>query len=739
MTISKNKALAVSVRLGSLALATTVSLGAAAQETVLEETIVTAQKREQSLQDVPVAVSALGGESIDDFLAAGENIRALAGRVPSLNIESSNGRTLPRFYIRGLGNIDFDVNAAQPVSMVFDDVVLENGVLKSVPLFDIERVEVLKGPQGTLFGRNTPAGIVKIDSVKPGEENEGYLRGGYGTRSTWGLEGAATQVLSDEISARVAVKYEERNNWIDNTVTGPGDDFGSFEEVATRLFVRYEPSDTFSALVKFHSFEMDGSHPQVFYGNALRQGFEGLRPGFDVEVASHDGSSSIDLSHMGGALTLTWDLANGMTLTSITGYDEVNNFQRADIDGGLIGGPEVIGELGRQAFFAVESGDGLDDHHQLTQELRLSGDSGDLFYQVGLYFFDEAITVRSNNFAPVTEDIAKQDTLSYAAFGQVEYPLADATTLTAGLRFTVDDKELDAIPGINSSAFPDRISADDEYFNWDIALTHQLNDDVSIYGRAGSASRGPVTLGRFGFVSRADTETLTSIEAGIKARLMDGKARWNTTVYYYEIEDQQLTATGGVANVNQLLNADNTIGQGLETELELLPIDNLLITANLSWNDTEIDDSDLKDDACGSTPSCTLLDPIVGMRMGPFGPVTEVSIDGNPLPRAPEWLGNIAVQYSIPMSWGSLYFNTDWNYRDKSNLFLHESVEFVAEERWIGGVRVGIKDSEEVLDLALVGRNITDEVVVDGALNFLNLTAFVNEPEFWGLEATYRW
>ena len=153
--------LSASRRLFSTAAALTVAFAglygapASAQGIVLDEVIVTAQKREQSLEDVPASVSAISGETVRDLLGSAENIRALANRVPSLNIESSNGRTQPRFYLRGLGNIDFDNNAAQPVGMVFDDVFLESNVLRSLPLYDIERVEVLKGPQGSLFGRNT--------------------------------------------------------------------------------------------------------------------------------------------------------------------------------------------------------------------------------------------------------------------------------------------------------------------------------------------------------------------------------------------------------------------------------------------------------------------------------------------------------------------------------------------------------------------------------------------------------
>ena len=145
------------------------------QPGMLEEIIVTAQKREQTMADVPISVSVITSESINEYLGGAQDIRALAARVPGLNIETSNGRTQPRFYLRGMGNVDFDVNANNPVAMIFDDISLENNTLRSVPLFDIERIEVLKGPQGSLFGRNTNAGVIKIDSVKPSEDRNGYV------------------------------------------------------------------------------------------------------------------------------------------------------------------------------------------------------------------------------------------------------------------------------------------------------------------------------------------------------------------------------------------------------------------------------------------------------------------------------------------------------------------------------------------------------------------------------------
>ncbi|MDH3373072.1 MAG: TonB-dependent receptor, partial [Gammaproteobacteria bacterium] len=705
---------------------------ASAQDIVLEEIIVTAQKREQSLEDVPASVTAITGDTVRDYLGSAENVRALANRVPSLNIESSNGRTQPRFYIRGLGNIDFDNNAAQPVGMVFDEVFLEGNVLRSIPLFDIQRVEVLAGPQGSLFGRNTNAGLVKIDSVRPSMDGDGYVGVSFGERSTLGAEFAKSGQISQNTSARISLKHQRRSNWIDNVAASTqGDDFGEFDETAWRLQFLFEPNDTFTGLLKFHGFNQDGSQPQVFYANAIAQGKSGLRKGFDETVASHDNDvAGMTLDHYGMAANLVWDL-DEFTFTSITGIDSIENFQSTDVDGGVL--DFNIGALGSSGVFSAATGDGLKDHLQVTQEFRISKDLDDAFFQVGAYILDENADVLSRDFLFNTSDIVRTQTDSFALFGQIEFRASDRFAMTAGARFTADEKRLQFRPGGGSTT--DSISVDDSFLSWDLAFTFDINDDWSMYGRFANAARGPVTIGRFGVLSSADTETTDSVEFGVKSTLMDGRARWNTSVYSFTNDDQQLTATGGVGNANRLLNAKRVNGSGIETSLEVLITDNFLLIANASYNDTEIDDSELLDELAGAAPSVTALDPIVDTtRIGAFGfPVTDVSIDGNPLPRSPKFQYNLILQYSIPVSDGEFYAYTDYNHRDESNLFLHETVEFVAEERGLLGLRLGYR-SEAGLDVALVGRNITDEITVDGGINFNNLTAFINEPSFWGVE-----
>ena len=172
----------------------------------LETVTVTAERRSENIKNVPMAITTVSGEKLDILNSGGQDVRFLSARVPSLNIESSFGRAFPRFYVRGLGNSDFDLNASQPVSLIVDDIVQENPILKGFPLFDIERIEVLRGPQGTMFGRNTPAGALRFESVKPGKKLEGYVNASYGTHATTNIEGALNVPVNPEWSARVSLQ-----------------------------------------------------------------------------------------------------------------------------------------------------------------------------------------------------------------------------------------------------------------------------------------------------------------------------------------------------------------------------------------------------------------------------------------------------------------------------------------------------------------------------------------------------
>ena len=298
MTTLKHKPLAWCVKAAILA-SSVAGYNAVAAEAVesnedkikLEVIKVTAQRRTQNLQEVPVSVAAIQGDALDAYGSGGMDIRFLSGRIPSLSIESSFGRTFPRFYVRGLGNTDFDLNASQPVSLVFDDVVLENPILKGFPIFDLEGVEVLRGPQGTLFGRNTPAGLVKFDSAKPTQDLDGYFSASYGTNNSMDFQGAVGTGLTDELSSRVSLLRQTRDNWIDNKVPGFEQDnvLGGYQEIAGRVQFLYE-TDNMNALFNYHWRDLNGK-PIAFRANIIQKGTNDLVAGFDRDSVYHDSAS----------------------------------------------------------------------------------------------------------------------------------------------------------------------------------------------------------------------------------------------------------------------------------------------------------------------------------------------------------------------------------------------------------------------------------------------------------------
>jgi len=705
----------------------------AQEDSVLEEIVVTAQRREENLQEVPISVTTLSGARFDNLFEAGEDIRALATRVPSLYAESSNGRLAPRFYLRGLGNTDFDLAASQSVSIIMDEVVQENVVLKSFPLFDIERVEVLRGPQGTLFGRNTPAGIIKFDTRKPTGEAEGYVDLAYGRYGSTTVEAAVGGPLqSENLAVRASMLYQNRDDYISNGFLEEDDVMGGFEELAYRLQLLWEITDNFSALANVHGRTMDGTSA-LFRANILGPGNNDLNSNFDRTTVFFDegDNNQQEADALGGSLKLEWDVSDQMTVTSITAHETVENRSLGDIDGGFgaaflpFQGPCPPGFDPATDIcipFPSQTQDGIDNLDQFTQEVRIAADASDrLFWQAGFFYFDSEFAVTTFPFFVPPTTVAHENT-SWAVFGHVSYDISDVLNITGGIRYTDDEKDL-------FSAGVTPVNVSDEQVSWDLSLTYALNDDVNLYTRLANGFRAPTIQGRdiaFGSPpSTADSETITSIEGGFKSTLLDDRLRLNAAIYYYQIEDQQLSAIGGASNLIQLVNADKGNGTGIDVDAEWVAMDNLVFTAGFSWNDTEIDDSALRVAPCGSG-LCTVLDPLDGDGFA--------IVDGNPFPQAPETMLNFTARYTLPVGEdGEFFAYTDWAYQGDTNFFLYESAEFSSESTFEGGVKLGYGKIDGSWQVAVFGRNITDEENVKGGIDFNNLTGFVNEPRIWGV------
>ena len=719
--------------LAPLTAALLLALPAMAQETAkLESVTVTAERRAENIKDVPSSVSTISGETLDVLNSSGQDVRVLSGRVPSLNIESSFGRAFPRFYIRGYGNTDFRLNASQPVSLIYDDVVQENPILKGFPAFDLERIEVLAGPQGTLFGRNTPAGVVKFNSVRPSQKQEGYFSAGYGSDNAVNLEGAFNLPLSGAWSARVSLLSQQRDDWVHNTKTTGTQDIEGYRDRAVRLQALYEPGKDFSALFNLHNRDLSGS-ARLFRANIIQPGSNNLVDGFDPDKVSLDGINEQTLSNTGGSMRLKWGLP-GMALYSITGYETLSSFSRGDVDGSAgpyNGYPVPPGGIATPS----ETSDALRGHSQWSQEFRLeSATEAPLQWQTGLYFFKEKYRMLSANYDSTTAGnpqlgntiTTTQKNDAWAVFGSLSYAVSPQLKLRGGLRYTHDKKELSTAPNASlNSAAGLAMETNNSKTNWDASATYALTPDVNVYVRVATGFRaGSIQpASAFAPMSSAAPETNTSYEAGVKADLFDRRARLSASVFRYTVKDQQLTAVGGTDNANILVSAKKAQGQGVEMNLTAYLTDNLLLGLSGSYNHTEIKDGSLQVAGCGG--GCTVTDP-AGTAAGAY------YVNGNPLPNAPKWIGNVNLRYSLPTDSGEWYVFTDWSYRSKVNFFLYESKEFTGKSLLEGGVRLGYIWGNGKYEAAIFGRNITDKVVATGAIDFNNLTGFINEPRTWG-------
>jgi iron complex outermembrane recepter protein len=702
------------------------------QQGQLEEVLVTSERRAENIRDVPNSVSTLGGENLDVLSTGGQDIRVLAGRSPSLYAESSFGRAFPRFYIRGYGNTDFRLNASQPVSLIYDDVVQENPILKGFPIFDIDQIEVLRGPQGTLFGRNTPGGVIKFDSVKPEADFGGYVNVSEATYNTANLEGAINLPLGKGWAARVSALYQHRDDFVSNTLTGENDVYEGYNDRAARAQLQYE-NESFSALFNVHMRNLDGT-ARLFRANIIEPDTNDLVADFDADEISIDGANRQELNILGGNVRLRWDFGD-IALYSITGYESMDAYSRGDIDGGfgcgfcsLPNGPGFVP-------FPSETADGIPTLDQITQEVRLESQlTGSFNWQAGVYYFDEDYDTEFFNYNTLAGGVqnqylrSNQTNTAWAVFGSVTFQPSEVFELRAGVRYTNDEKDfVTGTPdGFNfpNPGLPTTASLSDSNVSWDLGGTFALSDSVNLYARAARGFRGASVqpAGPFGDQSVAEPETNTSLEVGVKADLWDRRAKLYFNLYHYEVKDQQLTAVGGANNNVRLLNAEETSGQGAELDFEAYLTNNLLMTLGASYNDTEINDDDI---AVGICFDCLVKDPVVG---------NFAVIDGNPLPNAPEWIGSFTLRHAMPIGNGELFAYTDWTYRSAVNFFLYEAAEFRGKALLEGGLRVGYNWSDGKYEAAIFGRNITNEEVAVGAIDFNNRTGFINEPRIIGVQ-----
>jgi iron complex outermembrane receptor protein len=725
--------------------------------------VVTAQRRQERLTDVPLSVGVVRGDDVRTFTAGGDDtLLALSGRVPGLYAESTTGRIFPRFYIRGLGNIDFYLGASQPVSIIQDDVVLEHVVLKSNPVFDVAQVEVLRGPQGSLFGRNTTAGIIKFDTARPTQTLDGQASLSVGSYKTVTMDaGVGGPIVADKIAVRVSALVQHREDYVDNTYRGSSfdntqtpmkDAMGGFDDRNARLQVLFTPTETLSVLLSGHYRDYEGTST-LFLRGALTKGSND--PNASRKSVAFDEAQNNPQAYKtkGASAHVTWDLGPA-ALTSITAYETTKGYSRGDTDGGAAtnfpfnGAPNGYGQSQGQ----------IRDLDQWTQELRLASTGDTAFkWQVGGFYFDSRDTTDfyQRRFFLTTPTSATNPNsnnpnnwvrlhnvnTSWAVFGQASYKIGEKFTITAGGRYTDDEKKTRLLKTANTITnavtYTGRrfVKLEDKKPSWDVSALYQATPDLSVYARIARGFRGPTIQGRsavFGSdFTTADSETITSYEAGFKSQLLDNTLRFNASAFYWTLKDIQLNGNDSNGN-GVLFNADKAEAYGLEAELEYRPVENLSLSLGGSLLHTEIKDNRVYAQACSlnGVLVCTVNDPLITRGTG-TGTTYFAQINGNPLPNAPKYTFNATARYDIPVGDTSKFFiATDWNVQGYTNLVLYKTDEFYAKGNFEGGLKIGYNTGD--YEIAAFARNITNEKNLKGVIeNYM--AAVYNEPRIIGV------
>ncbi len=586
----------------------------------LEEIIVVAQKREQNLQDVPISIAAFSGETVQSL--GWLDAEDIAGQTPGLIATSFSGdSTVSIFSIRGVAQNDFADHQEAPVAVYVDGAYVGFTGAAGVQLFDIERVEVLRGPQGTLFGRNATGGLVHLISKRPTESTEAYLDVTVGEFSQMRLEGAVSGSLTDTLRARLSILSDQADGYFKNNV---GKDARDRDFLNVRAQLEFLPSDQFDGLLSLRSNQTNKTVGGAYDFRTSLVELGDIPTDFQGNPDSTPGANDGDLNPQGfndkeatGA-TLTLRFRPGdLELVSITDYGEFEKSYGEDSDGNISRTLEYVAEQ---------------DATQFSQEIRIGGEGARYQWLAGAYYLDLDGDYFTDLNAPTFGGAAIQnyslETRSWSLFGQFEYELTSDTRLTAGVRWINDEKDYallsvcqpadtlppgeEFLPGfppndcaLFSSGDPANplvveagqinLSRDDSDFAGVLSLSHQLNPDVMVYASLDRGMKGGgFTAPLDGFLTVPEIiyepEILNSFEVGIKSTFADGRARLNAAAFVYDYEDYQGYVFQGLTS--QVRNFDAEIHGG-EIELELVPAEGLFASLGVSVLDATVKDVEL--------------------------------------------------------------------------------------------------------------------------------------------------
>ncbi len=740
-----SKLLTISAALSATISSVVVSSVVVAQP-ALEEVIVTAQKREQSLQDAPLAVTAFGAADVAQ--RGMYNVQDIGLYVPNVQVAPNpGGATSATFAIRGSTTINPAITWEATVGMYLDGVFIGKNLGGIFDVAELERVEVLRGPQGTLYGKNTVAGAINLITRRPGEEFDAYLEFGAGNYSARAmrarLDTGALGTVGEGLGAiRTSVAYSsrERDGFYDNVFLDPTvgnnpfvapvstSELSSLDTDAIRVDILADVTDRFSWRYNYNSSSADNTPNmgQVTNVDPAVYGFFGLGDfaGLHSLYLNSGNSRADEISNdyaieevsetTGHSFTMTWDLGD-MTLTSITAQRDLDWRDQLDIDGTNM-------DLFHSARFA--------SYEQFSQEIQVSGSDESLSYVAGIYYFteegdiDNPISFFGLFGSPTDNNEYGLDNSSYALYGQADFTPASAPrwTLTAGLRYTNEDKD-QYITHPNAStggvgAFD--LSADDSWSNTTgtAVASYALTDESTGYLKVSQGWKAGGFNGEAptadAFINSFDPEEVLAIELGYKARFANDRIQLNAAAFLNDISDMQfsvfLEGSGGAASTVD--NAGAATIKGIELELTAQVTDALRLSANIGTLDAEYDEF---------------------IELG-------VDVKGSKdFPYAPETTASVALDWSMAAGpWGRLDTHVDWNFKDDYVVYANRDQNVSGQIASYDVVNARITWSDIALgetarlQVSAWGRNIFDEEYRENTIPFGLWTI-----SYWGAPATY--
>ena len=730
---------------------------------VIEEIVVTAQKRAQSIQDVHISMNAFTQEDLDDL--GWTDITQVGNQSPNLDIKYVWGNSMPVFTIRGVGMQSFQASDTPSVGLFVDEVFQTSMAVMGAHLFDIERVEVIKGPQGDVFGRNTNGGAVSYFTRKPSREANGYIRGSYGKWDRYEVQAAFGGPLSDTVSGRVSLmSIQQGDGWVYNRTTG--NDVGEVDILSGRVQLLWEPADDLSVNIKLFG-SRDRSQPVYFQHigyrdkndvsqlcQAYMQGrldpntcvsFDGYS---DTDGDPYAGDYTNDLStyinedetlkndNLGGTLTIEKDFGD-LTLLSVTSYQEYDRWQPKESDGT----PTLYVDF----LFTSEI-------WAFSQELRLTSNyDGPFNWILGANYGRDEVAELPGRIGYLDDYIGLRALLTYeqdrenlAAYGQVTFDLSEQWRISAGGRVLNDEVTFQQMvslivppsgPTVVSNQLPRTIvnadgtveeldgKLDDTAFTWRVALDFIPNDNVMIYGSIATGYKpggfnGGFNLNPLQYLPFYEEE-VTAYEVGLKSTLAGGRAVFNAAAFTYEYDGMQ-AATARVYNGVVFTSLDNLAQadvDGFEADLQLRPVEALDIKLGFSVLDTKNNDPRPNFD-------------------GPLGDSPRK------LANSPELTFNAAATYTVPLAnGGSLRLFGDFYYQGDH---FKEAVNYrplkVSQEQL--NARFTYVAPSGNWDIGAWAKNITDEAWVTDTLNdavALGWGVWVyGPPRSFGVTANWR-